>query len=105
MWFHLSALSGYLPLPFVGFFIGPLIFRIFIKKKFPEDSTTLKKILNFQISFSLYMVLALLTIHYALGLVLVISLIIYHVTMVVKASVKARIGDEFSYPLAIRFLK
>lgn len=104
---HLSALVG-LILPPVGFILGPLV--VWLVKKdvsgFVDDQG--KESLNFQISMLIYaavafvltytIILALITI----PLLLVIS--IFDIVEVILASIKARDGYRYRYPLTIRFV-
>ena len=105
MFCHLAALAGYLGIPF-GNVLGPLIIWL-IKKddfKFVNDQGT--ESLNFQISITIYSVVAgLLVCLGGLGIFLLIPLWIFDLIMVIIASISANKGTAYRYPLCIRLIK
>ena len=104
MFCHLSALAGYNILPGIGFVIGP--FSLGNKKKgiaFIDEQG--KEALNFQISMMIYMFASAILILLLIGFLLLISLGIFQLVMIVIASIKANNGEQFKYPLSIRFIK
>jgi uncharacterized protein len=105
MFCHLSALAGYNILPGIGFVIGPLIIWTLKKKDFPFIDEQGKEALNFQISMMIYMFASAILILLLIGFLLLISLGIFQLIMIVIASIKANNGEQFKYPLSIRFIK
>ena len=60
--------------------------------------------LNFQISMTIYAIVAALSIFAIIGFVLLPAVLITNVILVIVASVKASNGEFYRYPLTIRFL-
>jgi uncharacterized Tic20 family protein len=100
---HLSALVGLLGVPF-GNVIGPLV--VWLLKR--NESTAVdfhgKEALNFQISMSLYTILAGLTCLALIGFVLLPAALITNLVLIIIASIKASNGESYRYPLTIRFI-
>lgn len=64
-----------------------------------------KESLNFQISMTIYFIVAWILVFILIGFVLLAALVIFDMVMVIIASVKANNGEKFRYPLCIRFIK
>ena len=100
---HLTALAVVVGIPF-GNIIGPLV--VWLVKK--EDSTAVdahgKEALNFQISMTIYTMLAGLSCFICIGFVLLPAMLIANLILVVVASIKASNGELFRYPLSIRLI-
>ncbi len=128
---HLSALSGYIGVPF-GSILGPLITWLIWRKESPFVDENGKEALNFNLSLWLYQFLAVI-----LGVIMFLTPIIniatsdnpdpitllfsipglwlylggfglislYRLIMAIIAAVKAGDGEVFHYPLSIRFVK
>ncbi len=124
---HLTALSGYIGIPF-GNILGPLIVWLIKKDEYPLVDDQGKESLNFQITILVIDALALL----AAGLVVLLTAVgsrtpIRHVPiaviaivaalavvglmklldiiLVIVAAVKASDGVAFRYPIRIRFIR
>ena len=104
---HLSALVAIV----VGFvFVGPLIVYL-IKKDDPYVRRHAAEALNFNLSFTLYaliggfitVVLMLVLVGFLLIPVLIAAAIAWLV-LVIVAGVKANNGEDYRYPLTIRFV-
>src|SRR5579872_1811605 len=111
---HLSALAMY-AFPF-GHILGPLIVWLVKRDSLPSVDAHGKESLNFQLSLTLYlMVAAGVTISLCfilIGLLLVpllfLAAVLFPVLdliMVIIAAVKAGNGELFRYPLTVRFIK
>jgi len=112
---HLSALAA-LILPSFGNIIGPLIIWLVKKDQSAWVDKQGKESLNFQISMSIYFIaasvittlLAFTLIGIPLALVIIIMLIplgIFWLVVVIMAAVRVGDGEDFQYPLCIRFLR
>lgn len=102
---HLSALSGYLGIPF-GWILGPLIIWLIKKDDVPEVNEHGKEALNFQISVLIYSIVAIpLVCLGGLGAVVIVGLHIFDLVCVIIAAVKAADGQLFNYPITIKFIK
>lgn len=100
---HLSALAGFI-VPF-GHIIGPLVVWLIKKDEsaFVDDQG--KEAINFQISMTLYAVVAAILILVIIGIFLLIGIGILDIVLVIIAAVKANAGEKFRYPLTIRFIR
>ena len=104
---HASALVAI----FVGFvFVGPLIVYL-IKKDDPYVRRHAAEALNFNLSFTLYALVAgfitFILILVLVGILLIPVLIamgIAWLVLVIIAAVKANNGEDYRYPLTIRFV-
>jgi len=109
---HLSALLGFLwfplsslmPLPF-GHLLGPLVFWLIKRNDYAFVDEQGKESLNFQLSMTIYGILASLLIFVIIGFFMLIILGVVNVVLVIIASVKASNGESYKYPFTIRFLK
>jgi uncharacterized Tic20 family protein len=98
---HLAALAGFVfPL---GNIIGPLIVWAIKKDQYPWVDQHGKESLNFQISMTIYLFISAIMIIILIGIFFLVALGIINLVFIILASVKANNGEDFSYPLAIRF--
>lgn len=110
---HLSALSGFIGIPF-GHIVGPLIVWVIFRDRsaFVDDQG--RESLNFQLSFTIYS-LVLLMVSVIVGLLTcglglfvfipaVIAFGIGELVLVIMASVAANNGEAYRYPYTIKFL-
>ena len=99
---HLTALAGLLvPL---GNIWGPLIVWVLKRDGSPFVDMQGKESLNFQLSMTIYMVIAAILIIAVIGIILLPILIVIDVIQVIIASGKANQGLAYRYPLTFRFL-
>ena len=101
---HLSALLAIIGIP-LGNVIGPLIVWLLKKNDFPFVDIQGKLSINFQISMTIYAIIAALLIFVLVGLPLLIALAIADIVLIIIASIKASDGISYQYPLSINFLK
>jgi len=108
---HLSALALFV-LPSFGNVFGPLIVWLIKKDQSTWIEKQGKEALNFQISIVIYVVaawilfflLAITVVMIPLAVLIGIGLAVFWLIMVITASVKANNGEDFRYPLNIRFI-
>ena len=100
---HLSTFAGYL-VPF-GNILGPLVVWLVKKDEYAFVDDQGKEALNFQISITIYSLVAGVLILALIGIPLLIAVIIFSVVMTVIAAIKANGGEYYRYPLTIRFVK
>jgi uncharacterized Tic20 family protein len=101
---HLTSLAAYIGIPF-GHILGPLIVWLIKKDEDPFVDDQGKESLNFQISMTLYILIAALFIVVLIGILMIIALVILHIVLVVIASIRSYKGERYRYPLTIRFIK
>ena len=100
---HLGALAGYI-IPF-GNIIAPLVIWLIKKDESPLVDDQGKESLNFQISITIYVIVALILTAIIIGFVLLPAVVIFDLVMVIIAAIKANDGEKYRYPLCIRFIK
>ena len=100
---HLTALLGFIGIPF-GHLLGPLVVWLVKKNDDPSIDEQGKESLNFQISMTIYGIIAMFLILILIGIPLLIGLGIADVILVVIASVKISNGEPYRYPLTIRLI-
>jgi uncharacterized Tic20 family protein len=100
---HLTALAGFF-IPF-GNIVGPLIVWLVKKDESAVVDANGKKALNFQISITIYAMVAAALIFVGIGLLLLPAIGVFSLVMIIINSVKANKGEEVSYPLTIPIIK
>lgn len=100
---HLSALIAYVGVP-LGHIIGPLVVWLIKKDQYPLVDDQGKEALNFQISVTIYGILAGFLIFLFVGFLLLPAVILFDLVMIIVAAVKANQGIAYRYPLCIRFM-
>ncbi len=107
---HLSGLTGYVANG-LGSIIAPLILWLVKKDEMPAVDLHGKEALNFNISIGIYgLALGVLTVStFGLAVFLTVplmfALVLFHVVCVVLATIKAKNGEEYRYPLSLRLVK
>ncbi len=103
---HLSAFAMYCTA--VGHIVGPLIIWLAKRDGHPFIDDQGKEVLNFQISWTLYMIANVLLLLTVVGAVVAIPLFfvlpVFHVICMIIGGIKANDGIAFRYPLCIRFI-
>jgi uncharacterized Tic20 family protein len=64
-----------------------------------------KESINFQISMSIYGLIAALLTYILIGWLLLAGLVVANIVLVVIASVRASRGESYRYPFAMRLIK
>jgi len=100
---HLTAFAGYI-IPF-GNIIGPLVMWLIKKEESEYVNKHGKSSLNFEISFTIYALIAVLLVFVAIGIPILIILGIFQVIVVIIASIRAFDGQYYKYPLTMEFVK
>ena len=103
---HLAALCMYIGIPF-GNILGPLVVWMIKKNESPFIDDQGKESLNFQISMTLYTIVPILfcitIIGLLVGIPLFIALGLVHLILTVVGAVRASSGEQYRYPMTIRF--
>jgi uncharacterized protein len=100
---HLSGLVGFV-FPF-GNIIGPLVFWILKKDQMPLVDVNGKEALNFQISMTIYALLAALLVLVWIGIPLLFMIALADLILIIMAAVKTSEDTPFHYPVTFRFIK
>jgi uncharacterized protein len=100
---HLTAFAGYcVPL---GNVLVPLIIWAIKRDDSPFVDDQGKEALNFQLSVTIAMVLTVPLFLILVGFLMLAALLLFQFVMVILASVKSYDGEEFRYPITIRFFR
>ena len=100
---HLLGLTG-LILPFANL-IAPLIVWLVLRGKSDMLDYHGKRALNFQISFAIYFIVAVISFSFAIGIVLLPVTFVGWLVWTIVAAVRANRGDPPGYILAIPFFR
>ncbi len=104
---HLSAFAMYLT--GVGHLLGPLIVWLAKREGRPFVEDQAKEALNFQISFTIYFIAAVVLCFTVIGLVIGVPLLwvlpVFQIVCMIVAAIKAMDGTSFRYPLTMRLIK
>ncbi len=99
---HLSALvAGIIGLPF----LGPLIVMLTKGKESPWVNTQAKEALNFQITVTIALFVAAVTICVGIGILLLPLVGLAALVLTILAGIKANNGEMYRYPATIRLVK
>ena len=101
---HVGALSLYIGIPF-GNIIVPLVLWLMRKNEFPFVDEQGKESLNFQISMTIYGIVAGILAFALIGFLIIPILIVIDVILVIIAIVKTNKGEHYRYPITIRIIK
>ncbi|MGF1519849.1 MAG: DUF4870 domain-containing protein [Nodosilinea sp.] len=99
---HISALSGFI-IPF-GSILGPLIIWLIKRDEMSFVNDQAKEALNFNISMTIYAIVAGMLIFVAIGIVLLPVVLIAWLVLTIMAAVKANEGVAYRYPLTLRLV-
>ncbi|MDR2622305.1 MAG: DUF4870 domain-containing protein [Dysgonamonadaceae bacterium] len=100
---HISQLGGYI-LPGLGFF-APLILWMLNKDKSARVNAAGKEIINFIVSMVIYAVISGVLCIILVGFLLLGLIAIMQIACAIIAAIKANNGDNYVYPMTIRFLR
>lgn len=98
-----SGLSVLVGVPF-GNIILPLVIWIFKKEDSPLIDAVGKEVLNFQITYAIYAIVAGLTVFIFIGFVLVPLVLIAWLVLTIVGAMKANQGVLYRYPATMRFI-
>ena len=102
---HLSGLSGLILSFALVHIVVPLVIWLVKRSDSPEIDATGKEVLNFQISYTIYMLIAGALCFVVIGILILPVVFITWIVCMVIASVKVSNGGTYRYPFTIRFLK
>lgn len=101
---HLSALIGLLGVPLLNI-IGPLAVWLWRREKYAFVDDQGRESLNFQISMTLYGIVAGILTLIFIGWVLLGILWIANLALVIIAASKANKGEAYRYPFNLRLIR
>ena len=103
-WATLTHLSGLILFFGIPSFFGPLVLWL-VKRSDPFVDQNGKEALNFNLSFLIYGIASAILIILLIGLLLLPAVLITWFVLLIIAAVKASNGEDYRYPLTIRFVQ
>jgi uncharacterized protein len=93
--------------PLIAHILGPLVLWLIKRPDSPYLDAVGKEVLNFQISFVIYEVVALAVSPFTCGLGHLVFAVLFliWVVLVIIAAVKVSGGEDYRYPLTIRLIR
>ena len=101
---HISALPLWLGVPLGNFMLPYLCWRRVRQQSSFVDRHGIAS-LNFQLSVTLYQLIAVLLFYLVAGLMMYVLMMSFHILLTFYASWRAWSGREFTYPMSIQFIK
>lgn len=101
---HIIALVGLLGNG-IGFLIAPLVVWLLKKEDHPFIDRQGKEAVNFQITMFILLLVSLLLALVLIGFVFMVIVAIVMTILPIIAAIKSNEGEDFKYPLTIRFIK
>lgn len=101
---HLAGFAGLTGIPF-GNILGPLVVWLIKKDQSWFVNEQGKEAMNFQISLTIYAIVAAILIFVLIGIPLLFVLGIGWLVLMIMAAIKANEGVSYRYPLTLRFIK
>ena len=102
---HLSGLSGLILSFALAHIVVPLVIWLVKRSDSPEIDATGKEVLNFQISYTIYSLIAGGLCFVLIGFVILPIVLSAWLACIIIAAVKTSNGEEYHYPATIRFLR
>ena len=102
---HLSGFSGILLGWSLMHILAPLAIWLIKRADSPAIDATGKEVLNFQISYTVYSIVAGGLCWVLIGFLILPVVLITWIVCMVLAAVKVSNGEPYRYPFTIRFLK
>ena len=101
---HLAGFAGLTGIPF-GNILGPLVVWLIKKDQSWFVNEQGKEAMNFQISLTIYAIVAAILIFVLIGIPLLVVVGIVWLVLMIMAAIKANEGVSYRYPLTLRFIK
>lgn len=103
MFAHLSGLATFV-VPFSNVIIPLIIWQV-KKDSMKFASSEALEALNFQISLTIYSIIATMLMVILIGFPIIFGLMIFDIIMVIKAAINANKGVPTRYPITLRLVK
>jgi uncharacterized Tic20 family protein len=100
---HLGGLATYIGIP-LGNILVPLIIWLVRRNSDAAVNENGREAINFNISFTVYGIVAGLLCYVLVGFVLLPIVLITHIVLVVQAALKANKGESVQYPFTLHFI-
>jgi len=101
---HLGGLATYIGIP-LGNIIAPLVIWLLKKDTDSKVNDAGREAVNFNISFTIYGIVAGLLCWFLIGFVFMPLILIVHIVLVIQATLKANKGESVHYPFTLRIIQ
>jgi len=100
---HISAILTFVGIP-LGNILGPLVVWLLKRNDYAFVDDQGKEALNFQISMTIYGIIAGVLAYLVVGIFLLAIIVIVDLVLVIMAAMKTNDGEGYRYPFAIRII-
>src|SRR6185503_512179 len=100
----LPILAGFVGIPFANV-LAPLLLWLWKREESAAVDEHGKESLNFQLSMTIYTIVAAATLFIFIGIVLLPVILVANLVLIILASLDASKGQLYRYPFTISFLK
>lgn len=100
---HLSSFAGYLGIPF-GHILGPLICWLMKKDSSSYLNEVGRETVNYNISLIIWFIVCIPLCFILIGFLMLGALALMDIIVTIMAAVAASNGQQYKYPLTIRFI-
>ncbi len=100
---HLAGLCIWVGVPF-GNIAGPLLVWLLKRDEIATVQEQGKEALNFQISMTVYAIIAGILCIFLIGIPLLILIGVTHVVLTIVAAIKVNNGETYRYPFTVRLI-
>ncbi len=104
-WAMVTHLSGLLALTSIPAIIGPLVVWLLKKDKMPKVDKAGKDAINFHLTMLLVVVVSIPLTFILIGFVTLFAAYLMSIIFSIIAGVAANRGEEYAYPMTIRFIR
>lgn len=101
---HIAAYSA-IPLPWFGAIVGPLVVWLIQRPKSPFIDAAGKEAINFNITWSIWFAISFVLWLIGIGIIISAILGVMWLILVGLAAYRTSNGQQYRYPLTIRFLQ
>ena len=101
---HLSSVVGWLTVPGIANIVAPLVIWLIKKDENNFATQQAKECLNFQISMTIYTIIAAILCLLLVGFILLPALLIFDIVVTIMGAIEASKGVPYRYPMTIRFI-
>ncbi len=100
---HLGGLALYIGIP-LGNVIVPLAIWLWKRKTDPYVEAEGREAVNFNLSVTIYGIIAGLMCYILVGFVVLPLVLIAHIVLIIRAALQANKGESVHYPFTLRFI-
>lgn len=104
-WALLTHLSGLCILASIPSFLGPLVFWLIKKNEMPLVDRAGKEAVNFQLTMLIVQMISIPLVFIGVGFITLPAAAVLSIVFAIVAGMEANKGNDYRYPLTIRFIR